>query len=65
MSLTTDSIKYYWLERGCLDSLSGWDKEMEKINKKYPELIKAYDDYIMARKILTIVVNNLPDGEDI
>ncbi len=58
-----DMVYYFWTERGRIDGWGDWDKLKPLFAEKHPELIKAWDDYKTARKILELVVEHLGDDD--
>lgn len=53
------AIKFFWLERGSLERWADWKDKLPMITCEYPELVKAWDDYIIARSALTDIVSVL------
>ena len=53
------SVIYFWEDKGDLDRMSSWDELRDDFAKEYPELIKAWDNYKTAARIMDIVVNSL------
>ena len=66
MGLTHQDINfvlYFHKERGDLSSGSYWDDKKEDFQKELPELVKAFNDVLIANKILDAVVDKLdPDN---
>ena len=54
-----DSIKYFHEEKGDIGRLGNWEDIRESVYRDFPELRKAYEDYIGAERILNIVVKNI------
>lgn len=50
-------ITYFWQEKGNLERWTGFDRE--KIAAEFPEVLKAWDDYKTAGKVMDAVVRGL------
>jgi hypothetical protein len=49
-------LRYFWEEKGDLERYSGWVEMQPWLREHHPEIIKAWDDYKMAGRILTAVI---------
>lgn len=49
-----DTLRYYWETKGDIERGSSFDRE--KVAKRFPEIIKAWDDYKTAERTLTAVI---------
>ena len=52
-------LKYFWQDKGNLERWVGW----EETKAKYPEVVKAWDDYKISMKILDCVIECLEDDD--
>ena len=52
-----DMLRYFWEEKGDIERYSGFDREA--IAKAYPEVLKAWDDYNTARRMLNAVLRGV------
>jgi len=51
------ALTYYWEENGDIERWSSFDRE--KVAAEFPELLKAWDDYVTAQKVMNAVVRGL------
>ena len=56
-------IKYFWEERGDLERWVSWLEKVPLFEKECPELIKAWRDYLMSKRILDIIVESLEEEQ--
>ncbi len=61
MSLSVSSLKYFWQEKGDLERSCDWEDHQAEIAERFPELVKVWNDYKMAKKLVGIVVASLPE----
>lgn len=54
-------LKYYWEEKEDIERFSGLEDISDDLNKRFPEILKAWRDYNESRRRLTIVINNALD----
>lgn len=54
---TLDMLRYFWEEKGDIERWTGFDRAA--IAKEYPEVLKAWDDYNTARRLLTAVLRGV------
>lgn len=50
-------LTYFWQEKGDIERWSSFDRE--KVAAEFPELLKAWDDYVTAHKVMNAVVSGL------
>ena len=48
------TIRYFWETKGDIERWSSFDRE--KVAKRFPEIIKAWDDYKTAERMLSAVI---------
>lgn len=49
-------LDYFWNEKGDLERWSNWHARREAIRESHPEIIKAWEDYKVARRMLSVVI---------
>lgn len=59
-----DQIKYFWQEKEDIERYINFEELKPEIQKKFPELLKAWNDYKAARKIMYLVINSLILNEE-
>jgi hypothetical protein len=50
-------LAYFWQEKGDITRWCSFDRE--KVKAEFPEVLKAWDDYQTAYKIMDLVIRNL------
>ncbi len=61
-TLTEDDINmidYFWTQKGNLERWTGWDDAKVRLEQSRPELLKARNDYKMARRMVSMAVTSL------
>lgn len=53
-----DSIKYFWEYKGDLERYTKFEELKPKLEREYPEILKAWNDYKASIKILDLVIEN-------
>mgnify|MGYP003147317607 CR=1 FL=1 len=53
-------VKYYWEEKEDLLSWCDWENRKGAIQEFAPEVVKAWEDYFTARRILCAVIESIP-----
>ena len=56
-----DSVRYFWKEFSDIERWALWRKKLPELTAEYPLLVKAWNEYLMARQLLDIVVDHLED----
>lgn len=49
-------LDYFWREKEDLERWSDWKERMEAIRHSHPEIPKAWEDYKMAKRILSALI---------
>jgi hypothetical protein len=49
-------LDYFWNQKEDLERWSSWKDRKPAIQATHPEIIKAWEDYKMARRILTAII---------
>ena len=57
------NVQYFWLEKGNVERMSSWEKLRPLFEKEHPEVVKCWDEYKMAKRLLTLVVHALDGGD--
>lgn len=57
-----DMLAYFWDEKGDLERYTGWDELQTELQAKYPEIVKAWQDYKTSRRTLTAVLHHARDS---
>ena len=52
-------IVYFWEEKRDLDRWVDWEAKREYFVKELPELVKAWDDYRTAGRIMDAIVRDI------
>ena len=55
-------LSYFWTEKEDLERLSGFNPAV--VRAEFPEVLKCWQDYKMARKILSSVIRSAYEEED-
>ena len=55
-------LSYFWTEKEDLERLCSFNRNT--IKAEFPEVLKCWDDYKMARKILSSVIKTAYETED-
>lgn len=61
-SLTQEQIndlKYFWEEYRNLERYCDFEKLKPQIQEQLPELLKAWNDYKLSKKIMSIIVESI------
>jgi hypothetical protein len=62
-----DMLVYFWEEKGDVTRYCEWERMQPELQRKYPEIIKAWNDYLASRRTLTAVLHyaldHLPSAE--
>ena len=62
--LTKENLKdlvYFWKFKGDLERFSNFKELKPLIEKEYPEILKAWNDYKTSIKILDAVINTIDE----
>lgn len=51
---TLDTLRYFWEAKGDIERWTGFDRD--ELAKTFPEVLKAWDDYTTAQRLLTAVL---------
>ena len=51
------SLKYFWEEKGDMERYCYFEEIKSLIEEHYPEILKAWYDYKLSKKILNNIVN--------
>lgn len=49
-------LDYFWNQKEDLERWSSWEARKPAIQATHPEIIKAWEDYKVARRMLTAVI---------
>ncbi len=52
-----DMLRYFWEEKGDIERYTQFSRE--RMTAEFPEVLKAWDDYNIARKVLTAVLKGV------
>ena len=52
-----DMMRYFWEEKGDIERYASFSRE--RTATEFPEVLKAWDDYNTARKVLSAVLRGL------
>lgn len=60
-------IDYFWFEKEDIERWSSWKERLPIIQSTHPEIVKAWEDYKTARRLLGAVIKgSVPDrGADV
>lgn len=50
------SLQYFWETKDDIERCTVWGDKQEEIAEKYPELVKAWNDFLVARTVVTAVL---------
>jgi len=59
-----NSLKYFWHSKGDLERLTTFEELKPLIEKEYPELLKAWNDYKVSIKIMEAVIDSIEFNEE-
>ena len=54
-------IVYFWQEKRDLSRLCSWERIKPAVAREYPEILKAWEDYLTAIRTLNAVVKQLEE----
>lgn len=59
-----NDIQYFWQEKGDLERWVGWNdpETQQRIIAACPELVKLWNDYKTAERLLNLIVENIDQG---
>lgn len=52
-------LQYFWEAKGDLERYCKFEEIKPKLQKEYPEVIKAWNDYKVSERILTAVLESI------
>ena len=52
-------LKYFWEEKGDMTRYCDYEEIKEDLDKNYPEISKAYKDYIASKAVYKSIMSNL------
>lgn len=55
------TLKYYWEDRNDLERWAEFEGLKPQIEKEYPQLLKAWNDYKISVAIMDAVIKSLPE----
>lgn len=56
-----DMLVYFWEEKEDVTRFVDWERMQPGLQEKYPEIIKAWNDYQASRRMLTAVLRHARD----
>jgi hypothetical protein len=51
-----DVLVYFWEEKGDLERFTGWEELQPALHLHHPEILKAWNDYKTAKRLLSAVL---------
>ena len=54
-----NDLQYFWQEKEDLERLSTFERLIPILEEEKPEVLKAWNDYKVSKKILDIVIDSL------
>tara|TARA_R110000772_G_scaffold37589_1_gene89178 strand:- start:374 stop:571 length:198 start_codon:yes stop_codon:yes gene_type:complete len=54
-----DTLRYFWQEKQDLERYTDFEGLKDLLEKEKPEVLKAWNDYKVSKKILDIVMENI------
>jgi hypothetical protein len=49
-------LDYFWFQKEDIERWSSWKERRGIIQQSHPEIVKAWDDYQTARRILSAII---------
>lgn len=53
------SLHYFWFQKGDLTRWVFWEEKLPDLRREYPEIVKAWEDYKAADRILDHVIKGV------
>ncbi len=57
-------LAYFWNEKGDLERWCHWEDRKEIMEMHCPEILKAWHEYKLSRRVLTKLINNLEPSNE-
>jgi hypothetical protein len=52
-------LKYFWEEKEDIERYCNFEKIKPELEKKYPEILRAWNDYQVSKNILSALIKNM------
>lgn len=53
-----DSLCYFWTHKSDLTRWSGWERAQPALRRQFPEILAAWENYIVGGRTLTAVLKH-------
>lgn len=55
-------LLYFWEEKGDIERYCDFENVLPELQKQYPEVLKAWNDYKISKRTLTSVLKSIQNG---